>query len=287
MSTISVIRKIIIVENFLCVFRNYLLLKPKHRTFVKLFLFIVICIFISSLVLLYQELQTVIAIFTHDLMNAYSFFMYSSFSITNSLLAIFLSIVNAKCFKIYSDCINAVYEQCKGDVIFLVAITKLNKRVLITAAVVTIVYFRTIVDYVFQYFKYVSDFDTTFYTIFTIFDASLQLRYIVESFTFYILMQVVVACLQYLISSVVVATEKIESKIHQPDNGEFLDLEDDLAKWWVVSQHLSECCDQLTSCFGLQVSLHYYINRKCQVHNVCKRHNRYSYALFILYCTQV
>ncbi|XP_061711700.1 uncharacterized protein LOC133520995 [Cydia pomonella] len=253
MSPLKIINTIIIVENVMGIFRNYLFFKPEFKKLANLYIVLIMCVNIYGCTLFYQTSLLVMKFKTNDRnMNIYSLIYYNFASITICTAAIILAVFNRHSFKTYVNSVFTIYKLCKNDIIYQNSMNKLKKRVLIVSSLsVVLLIFRSICYFlIYLKSKFLFDHDVNFSVVVFI-DLTLQYRYVIESVTFYILCDVVVFCLQYLSCSV--RMSKVKLNHEDLGNGDFLKLEDNLKKWGVVSRQLLICVNQLSSSFGFLV----------------------------------
>lgn len=249
MSKLSIINKLIYLENVLCVYRNYLSLGVRMKLFVKLR----ILLEMATYLFVYQRfLHTSLRVFrTFDNINFYFLFSYNFFSILNTLSAIILGVCRAKYFKEFIASIDSVYNLNKDDKLYQVYMKKLNKRFLCVSSL-SLVIATALVS---LYGSLIVENATNAIVIDLFFDVIFQLRYFFSSFAFYVLIEVVVASMQYLNCSMVEALGKLNE-----DKEDFLEIGgvlseicDKLKKLNQTSRDLASASASLRKCFGVQV----------------------------------
>lgn len=249
MSKLGIINKLIYLENVLCVYRNYFSMGVRMKRFVKLR----ILFEIATYLFVYQRfLRTSLRIFrTFDNINFYFLFSYNLFSIVNTMSAIILSVNSADYFKKFIACIDSVYNLNKDDELYHLSMKKLNKRFICVSSLSVIVA-TTLVS---LYGSLIVENASNEIVIDLIFDVIFQLRYFFSSFSFYVLIELIVASTEYLNASMVEAVGKLNA-----DVDEFLEVGGVLAeicyklkKLNQTSRELATASACLRKCFGVQV----------------------------------
>lgn len=248
MSKVNVIKILILIENFLGIYRNYAFLKKSIKYFVQIRiltdLFLILFPYVFLFCVFYgYSYSNVISI--HDYFIVY----YVSFQTANSVGCIVLSVVNTKYFENFVKNIKTTQRLLDSDILYQVAKRDQVKKNYVSMTLFTVgMFFMTLL---YAYDSYLNNVLTVGEYLLKI---SHHYRYFYENYVFAEFIQIILVNLTFLNDTVSVTSEKFDKEIDEIDELEALKtMQEKIKIWNEINSLLGSAINNLSNCFGTQV----------------------------------
>lgn len=246
MGNVNILNKLILFENIMGVYRNYALLKGKRKFSAIIYIILTVTWHSWGLYYICQDASNII----HLKNFTYSCFLLLYYLVTtlNTFAAIILSCIYSKHFDKIIFNVKTIHKLFDDDDSYKKAMLRLKKRFTKAAALsfaqlfwFTFIFLRTVMNVGYTKLKVIPDLG----------NMVMQWRFLFANFFFKILIEVMIAPLEFIISSVSAATIDAETG----NTEELRKIGVKLEKWGEASKLLVNTSCRLRTCFGFQVSL--------------------------------